>query len=311
MNKTSRDSVARDLFIQRLRQEGHQIDPDTVIARENVYRVDGQVNLMVRTSRFHETRGIYFFGLTRHIFENFVDLPHPVLAFVFSDSSEALLVPAKWMWDQRDRLSADIKQYKVELDKAFRLKLLKDAGGPIDMSSFHEKLEILSPSSTSAPDKPVSKAVSDKHSELQGMLLEVGNVRGFQTYCPNKSPRFKNRPLGEISTVKTFPEFPGLNNDIVKQIDVIWLDRSFPLHAFEVELTTGIWSGLVRLGELRRLYTVFHVVTNDDGKGFRRRAAGDIFTEIIDRCHHANESEIRELFDVETRLGALRKKLSL
>src|SRR2546430_14962344 len=104
-----------------------------------------------------------------------------------------------------------------------------------------------------APVKVEPKPVSYKHSELQGMLLEIGNVRGVQTYCPNKSPRFKGRTLGEIATLKELPAFPGINTDIVRQIDVIWLDKSFPIHAFEVELTTGIWSGLVRLGELRRL----------------------------------------------------------
>ena len=85
------------------------------------------------------------------------------------------------------------------------------------------------------------------------MLLEIGNSRGIQTYCANKAPRFNGRTLGDIATVKTLHQFPGINNEIVRQIDVIWLDGAFPIHAFEVELTTGIWSGMVRLGELRRV----------------------------------------------------------
>src|SRR4051812_47505063 len=111
INKPARDTLARDLFVKRLRENGHQVEHDTVIARDNIYRVDGQVHLMVRTSRLHESRGVYFFGLTRHIFENFAGLPNAVIALVLSDSSEAYFVPADWMWQQREKLSADRKQF--------------------------------------------------------------------------------------------------------------------------------------------------------------------------------------------------------
>jgi hypothetical protein len=276
MNEKARDSVARDLFIQRVAEEGHRVEPDRVIARENVYRVDDRVHLMVRTSRLHTSRDVYFFGLTHHIFENFAELPNAVIAFVLSDTSEALLVPAQWMWQQRDKLSASPKQVKLEITKSLQLRLVKGAGDPIDLSVFRERYELLDSSSELAPAKRQSAFSRDAHAEIQGMLLEVGNSRGYATFCPNKSPRFKSKSLGEIATTKEIPEFPGLNNDIIRQIDVIWLARSFPVHAFEVEFTTGIWSGLVRLGELRRLNTTFHIITDDDGKAFKRRIKGDV-----------------------------------
>ena len=68
---------------------------------------------------------------------------------------------------------------------------------------------------------------------------------------------------------------------------------------------------MVRLGELRRLNAVFHVVTNDVVGAFKRRVAGDIFAEIVNRCHHANATEIRELYEVESRVSELRRKLNL
>jgi hypothetical protein len=309
-SKAPRDTLARDEFLGRIRGLGHNVESDTVIARNNIYRVDKTVHLMVRTSRFHERRGVYFFGLTRRIFENFAQLPNAVVAFVLSDTSTAVLVPAQWMWQQRDKLSGDFKQLKLEVDKSLRLRVLKQAGEPLDLSLFLERFEHLSMVQPIAPALE-PKAIADTHSGLQGMLLEIGNARGYQTYSPNKKPRFKSKTLGEIATLNAFPVFPGVSGDIVSQIDVIWLEKSFPIHAFEVELTTGIWSGLVRLGELRRLNTVLHVITNDDEKAFRRRIAGDIFGEITQRCHHANASEIRDLHEIEMRLRELRKKLSL
>jgi hypothetical protein len=306
-----RDTAARNLFIQRVREKGYDIEEDTVIAREGVYVVGEGVHLLVRTSFLHAKRGVYFFGLTRHIFENFAQLPQSVIAFVLSGANKALLFPASWLWQQRNKLSADAKQFKLEVDDDLRLKVLKSAGSPLDLRVFLEQFELLSSKPEWKRQEIGPKPIRAAHADLQGMLIEVGNRRGLQTYCPNKSPRFKSKRLGDLATLDNLPKFPGLNNSIIRQIDVVWVDKSFPVHAFEVELTTGIWSGLVRLAELRRLNTVLHIVTDSDEEGFRRKVAGDIFREILNRCHHASAAEVRDLFETETRLATLRQELSL
>jgi hypothetical protein len=300
---SARDTVVREAFLQRLRDSGYGITRDTVIARDNVYRVNESAHMMVRTSRFHASRSIYFFGLTRHIFEHFVQLPHPIIAFVLADTSEALLVPARWMWDRRNRFSADDKQFKLEVDKQLRLRTPKGAGKSLNLTEFREQFAILRTDASISPPQVAPKPVQAKHAALQGMLLEMGQVRGFDTFTPNRSSRFKNRKLGEIATVSSLPSYPGINNNIVRQIDVVWLDKSFPTHAFEIELTTGIWSGLVRLGELKRLATAFHVITDSDEGAFRRRIAGDIFSEIVDRCHHGSAGDVHRLYEEELRVA--------
>jgi hypothetical protein len=254
---------------------------------------------------------VYFFGLTHHTFEHFSQLPQAVIAFVLSDKSQVVLVPARWLWDVRHKLSSSPKQVKVVIDKLLHLKVQSGAGKPIAMTAFHERFDLLATPSNLPPPTPEPKQSVVQHSQLQGMLLEIGRLRGFETHCPNKSPRFKGSSLGELASLKSFPKFPGINGDIVSQIDVIWLEKSFPMHAFEIELTTGIWSGLVRLSELKRLNTVLHVVTDGDEKAYHRRIAGDIFAEIMQRCHHASADEIRQLYETETRLHGLRQKLTL
>ena len=306
-----RETIARDLFVQRIRKKGYTVEENRVIARESVYDVGGAAHLLVRTSYFHQKRDVYFFGLTRHIFENFSHLPQSVIALVLSDSGRALLLPASWLWEHRNKLSADAKQFKLEVDPKLRLKVLKSAGMPLDLSIFLDRFELLSGKPEWKQEEAVAKPVRTAHADLQGMLVEVGNRRGLQTYCPNKSSRFKSKRLGDLATLRELPKFPGLNNNVIRQIDVIWLDSSFPVHAFEVELTTGIWSGLVRLAELRRLNTVLHVVTDSDEAWFKRRVAGDIFREILNRCHHASAAEIRDLYDTETRMALIREELSL
>jgi hypothetical protein len=304
-----REKLARNGFLQRLRDKGHEVEVDKVIARDNTYRLDGAVCLMIRTSRLYAPREVYFFGLTRHIFENFAHIPNSVIAFVLADTGEALLIPAAWMWEHRRKLSSDDKAFKVEMNKALRLKTYRPSGA-LDLSAFRERFELLDARRDFLPVKPEPKRILDKHSQMQGMLLEIGNVRGLQTYCPNKSPRFNGTPLGDLATIKELPAFPGLNNNIIRQIDVIWLEKLFPVHAFEIELTTGIWSGMVRLAELRRLNTLFHVVTADDENAFKRRIAGDIFAEIVTRCHHANVEQISRLYAAQMQLTDLERELS-
>lgn len=65
------DQTAIGTFIAKVRELGHEVEGDQIIARKNIYRVDRQINLLVRTSRFHDARHTSFFGLTRHIFQNF------------------------------------------------------------------------------------------------------------------------------------------------------------------------------------------------------------------------------------------------
>ena len=311
MGNTVHDSFPKDLFIRQVIDAGHKVEAETVVARDNIYRVDGRAYLLVRTSRFHDRRGVYFFGLTRHIFDNFAQVPGALIAFVMSDTMEPILVPAKWLWERRHKLSSSAKQFKLELDKNAFLKAPKGPGNAIDLSAFRVGLSALGALASTTPSLTDGEKEPRKHTDLQGMLLEMGNLRGLATYSPNRSPKFKGKSLGEIATLKELPEFPSINAGIVRQIDVIWLEGSFPVHAFEVELTTGIWSGLIRLGELRRLNTVFHIVTDGDDKAFRRRIAGDIFTEIAQRCHHASARDVQSLYETEKHVDAIRRRVAL
>ena len=51
--------------------------------------------------------------------------------------------------------------------------------------------------------KPQSKEQEKEqtHYSIQGMLLEIGNVEGFDTYSPNKNAIFDNKPLLQIMTL--------------------------------------------------------------------------------------------------------------
>jgi hypothetical protein len=106
-----------------------------------------------------------------------------------------------------------------------------------------------------SPAKTVETTAEESyHSVLQGRLLEIGNIRGYQTFCPNKSKIFNRKPLGEIASLGTCPDLQFADYNVLRQIDVLWFrekDTKFiPEYAFEVELSTGTWSGVGRLATL-------------------------------------------------------------
>lgn len=93
------------------------------------------------------------------------------------------------------------------------------------------------------------------HTEVQGWLRDLGHALGFNVWiAANDTGRpYAGHRLGE-GCVTCLP--PGIENgagvDAVRLIDVIWIDRETQgvAAAFEVEHTTSIYSGIVRLLDL-------------------------------------------------------------
>lgn len=93
------------------------------------------------------------------------------------------------------------------------------------------------------------------HTQIQGWLRDLGRALGFEVWIAAND---QNRPLGEgrlgDGCLVTLPEAitaaPGA--DAVRRIDVLWVERGNGrvAAAFEVEHTTSIYSGIVRLLDL-------------------------------------------------------------
>jgi hypothetical protein len=94
------------------------------------------------------------------------------------------------------------------------------------------------------PDSPT-------HTEVQGWLRDLGWALGYDVSIGSND---RNRPLGSGTLgdgcLPELPDFgPGVCAQIVQMIDVLWLDKvtGQVVAGFEVENTTSIASGIVRL----------------------------------------------------------------
>ena len=127
---------------------------------------------------------------------------------------------------------------------------------------------------TSAPAVAVPTIEPDTRESIrmQAKVAQIGAEMGFRIWVPRSD---KARVLEHVSPGlhKNFLEALPLNYDdttlrTVEQIDVLWLKGRSMARAFEVEHTTVIYSGLLRMADLLALQPNMdirlHIVAPDD-----------------------------------------------
>jgi len=99
------------------------------------------------------------------------------------------------------------------------------------------------------------------HSEAEFILLKLGQILGYDTYSPDRSKKAYGRKLEDLISLDEIPQFttPTLL-DTIKSIDVIWFEDEFPVCCFEIEHTTGVSTGLLRLYQTSQLNTKLFVI---------------------------------------------------
>jgi hypothetical protein len=115
------------------------------------------------------------------------------------------------------------------------------------------------PALVSVPDKPPQdEAVSTtRHLEIQYHLLALGVEMGLEVWVArnDRSRVWNDQALGAIPRmVQELPtQFNEATQRTIELIDVLWLKGNSILAAFEVECTTSIYSGLLRMSDLLSL----------------------------------------------------------
>jgi len=137
------------------------------------------------------------------------------------------------------------------------------------------------------------------HYSIQGMLLEIGNMEGFDTYSPNKNAIFDNKPLLQIMTLSEFPNFTYSNIvQSVRFIDVLWFnEQGFPKFTFEVEITPQFRNSLLKFSELSDFYTTFYVIAEAENQDkYHREISRSVFRGIKGRCLFKTCDQVRGMY---------------
>ena len=107
---------------------------------------------------------------------------------------------------------------------------------------------------TETPTEEVAGAGTTPHTEIQHRLLRLGAEMGFDVWVArnDRGKTCNGETLGSLPCM--VPELPTQFNEAtnrtIELIDVLWLRGNSIVAAFEVECTTAIYSGLLRMSDL-------------------------------------------------------------
>lgn len=96
-----------------------------------------------------------------------------------------------------------------------------------------------------------------RHTEMQWELLQLGSTMGLDVWVASndRGREWRGQSLGNTPRlVSSLPKlFNEVTNRTVEMIDVLWLKGNSIHAAFEVEATTSVYSGLLRMSDLLAL----------------------------------------------------------
>ncbi len=141
------------------------------------------------------------------------------------------------------------------------------------------KKEILKKLDICETDK--TSVESFTHGYIQGIISEIGNLRGLSTYVPpqDKNRSFLERKLSDVVSVHHIFDFTYCEIvKFAKTVDVIWFnERKLPNAFYEVEHTTNIKNSLNKFYELQDFRAKFYIVAPKE----RKKQYDDIISSSI------------------------------
>lgn len=135
------------------------------------------------------------------------------------------------------------------LQRSSNLYKLKKAGG-----QGAEKIVSVPSDENEETDQHTLVFATTTHTEIQWRLLDLGSRMGLKVWAP-KSDRGRTWNGDTINgidkLIDTLPtQFDEVTQRTIENIDVLWLSGNAIVAAFEVEHTTSIYSGLLRMSDL-------------------------------------------------------------
>jgi hypothetical protein len=303
---------ATDLLAKQFLEKANEFQSNIElikVLKSRTYRI-GESNVLVRAASEGNRR--YFFGINYITVEEIANLDNPFIAFICGSIEKTIIIPAKILFKHLPSISHDRNgEYKINIDRELNI-VLSGRKNRIDCRCFINNWDsLLSPPILK---EEIKNSVEERlHSILQGRLIEIGNIRGFYTYCPDKSKIFNEKKLMDITTLETCPKLQFSDYNLLRQIDVLWFknrgNNFIPELAFEVELSTGVWSGVGRMATLLDYQNVCFYVISNDAKKYKQVI--NSFSEYESRYKFIEKDLISDLYAAELDLMKLREDIGL
>jgi hypothetical protein len=167
-----------------------------------------------------------------------------------------------------------------------------------------------------APGEPFEKSPKEEspatvtHEEIQWMLLRLGASIGLDVWVArnDRNKQYNGQVFGQMPKMKNeLPrQFDDVTNRTIELIDVLWLDGQRFVAAFEIEHTTAVYSGLLRMSDLvsmqPNLNIPLYLVAPDERREkvfteINRPTFSRMRTPLNSICQYLPYSELRAFVD--------------
>ena len=110
--------------------------------------------------------------------------------------------------------------------------------------------------------EPLEKTGTE-HTHIQMILSQMGHSMGFKVHLPasDRNKMYEGQKISEVVPLLDEPNLgliPSMMR-VIKNIDVLWIDDDAVVGAFEIESTTSIYSGILRMADLLSLQPNFEI----------------------------------------------------
>jgi hypothetical protein len=164
--------------------------------------------------------------------------------------------------------------------------------------------------------KPDKKDKIRMHSYIEGICIELGNFKNFETYTADPSAIFKdNIRLLDISALKDVPHFtyPEIIQE-TKRIDVVWFNKKgfrFPQRVFEVVDSIGTLTGAFnRSLQLLNFRTEFYIVAPEQHRfKFEQTVHLEPYNRNLTNFKFINYDDIIELYENASKVNKIESKI--
>jgi len=176
---------------------------------------------------------------------------------------------------------------------------------------YHERigvgiLVIEEPGIPEPPEEtPSSEQADDYHLRNQYLLVKIGRMRNYDVWVAanDRGKSYQGKNLSDL-TLHELPYFAGPTVlRIARSIDVIWFKKQTaqPICFFEIEHSTAIYSGLLRLNDVKIDYPIpraFIVGPKERKKLFERQIERRTFmySELSDVWQFLNYEDVNRLW---------------
>ncbi len=177
---------------------------------------------------------------------------------------------------------------------------------PIESIAVTRDGEIVTVPDSEEPEEEKSRE-SSEHTRIQYLLLKLGNEMGLDIWVArnDKKRMFDGFSFTEFSSLKSsLPvKFDEVTNKTIELIDVLWLKGNAIIAAFEIESTTSVYSGILRMADLismqPNINIPLYIVAPDDRKDkvireINRPVFSNLSPPIKDVCSFISFSSLTE-----------------